>query len=675
MANNNGNFIENIAFLEQAKSSALGLVTSKKGVNFNEADLLLNQLEGTINREKQTLKAKISNELEDNSIKAQYQVQDMKEIEKDVDTQIGFLLDERAININKEIEKRKNDSIIKRGYTLTPDELDNTMLELTEDYMNGVPENKKGQFKQTLNKIYGSHKQEIDNNYVKMVRENAQQVAQEHISNIPTLYDISNPDTLRNVVNQTSKKFQGVFDSNTAKNRQEIENSIVSSLSNLIKPENTKEQNDKIYNSMKTYLTTQNGSVIPGNINPKLGEVIDTKYKVILNQAKDNEESQNKLFQIGLDNTLDNLVVDENTHSTLLNIDSVISNQKNKINNSQYLNTLEKQEYLKNIEKKEKSLVNYKDVYTKSLNENLAISDELEKDKKDIVMKRYNNETIKLLQEEKFGEIADTISKTTKIPDVLSKQFEKINSNDVKYIGEAMTYIEQLSNNNKNVLNNLDKDVKSKYYFYKAQLSFNSNITPINDLKKLQLKEDKEQKQENSFENINIDIDGESYNPLNYLSQKEYVEEKEKFDTYKLAIGYEGAKQAIQMEHKDLFGFVEIGDKNIRIQNNKIDKELTSLSIDYYYTKNNIDKKKLDEHTFVLKDNNLLAIPFKTFIDANGNTTRIQAENVYNDKLSIKNFKKLSQNILQKKTNNELKDYLDIKEKEQLEMQILNGSI
>lgn len=624
MANNNGSFIENIAFLEQAKSSALGLVTSKKGVNFNEADLLLNQLEGTINREKQTLKTKISNELQDNSIKAQYQVQDMKEIEKDIDTQIGFLLDERAININREIEKRKNDSIIKRGYTLTPDELDNTMLELTEDYMNGVPESKKGQFKQTLSKIYGSHKQEVDNNYVKMVRENAQQVGDEHISNIATLYDVSNPDTLRNVINQINYKFPATYDSNKAKNRKIIEEKTIASLSNLIKPENTKEQNDKIYNSIKTYLTTQNGSVIPGNLNPKLGEVIDTKYKVILNQAKENEEKSIKMTNLSIENELYNLEQGTSSIDKILNIENTLLKISNGINKSQYLNSLEKQEYLSKNMKKFDEIGKYKEIYSKGLIENLSSLSVMEQTDKKIVEQMYDNETKKLLQQQDFNQVVSNITKTGVMPKTLKEDFNKIKSKDEETLKNSYASIKAFSKIDNAFLQNLDKDQRDLFFIYDALNDTGSKIEPI-DLELIKKSPEFKKTDKKSLADTELRV-GEKglwqskINLINVLDKEEFLRESETFDLLTAFKGEEFAKSVMTKKIADKY---KVLDDEIIVKDSKYNVEDFNEYIKELQQEIGMELKG---KTLKIKNDNLYYVPVQINELADGNKYRYEVE-------------------------------------------------
>lgn len=632
------NITENIAFVSNYYQKAGGAKKLETPIVSN-SDLLLNQLDSILNRQLKTEKFNISENQKDQALKRELKSTEIKQKQKDIESQTNYLIDQRLNNILKSLNKKDNELKVKNGIGYSPDQFDEDFYNLTAEYSQGIPTDKQLDFKNSLNKIYNSKKNVIDNNYVTLLRENQKQVANEDFSNLTSIKDINSSEDLRKIINNKKSQYEGVFSPVKGENNTKIESDIINNYINQkINTDNTLEENKKQYNILNNYINEKNGSIIPGVINSKLQEVLDKSFSNIIKNAKNNYLDNSKLNRIQLENNLDNLEITENPNKTLQVISNSLKNEITSIKDNNYLSTLEKAEEIKKYENMINKTNTYNKIYSNDIVDTGLKYDTFSSEEKRIYDKRLNLNLTKEYKNGNFQKVSDTVSKLGKLPKEFENSFitNGLNSDNEEDIYKTINEIDYFNNFNKGFINTLKEENKIKYINYSTLNKIGKKIKPfdIETLNKIKINKEIETpftKNEIDYEKSLLNDTEE--NLTNLLTYDEYFNQK---DNYNINLKLYDKETADEILRNYIINTRTFEDGMLIKNNKKNSTDIKSLMDEIIYKKRLYVKEDDDGKVKIidlpeiyknieweLKGNDLLAYGSNTLTDGNNKEIKI----------------------------------------------------
>ena len=613
------NVNENVAFINSYYQSAGGGVKKKYILSgTNDANILLSQLDNTINKFSQTkkleqqkkdIKTNVDNKLSNIQLKQQA---------KDINIQKETIKYDRLKNINKELTQKDNELRQSRGYGYSPAEFDKDFNKLSSGFVELLPKDERLDYQKQLDRLYNSKKSVIDQEHLSLVRKEVEQNTNENIAyNVP-LIDINNISESLKQITKIRQTGQNAYSINKGENNKIINEKIFSSLiSKNINENNTVEQNQKAYQNIYNLINNKNGNVSPNDMNPKLGTMLKSSMKKVIQSAKANSLNNYKQTLLQTDNYLDT-VENQKVPSIAINgVREIYNNLIKNISDNNYLTKLEKLEEVDKIKNKSKKLIDYEKVYNQDI-VNVMNNTDLNTNQKRIAKKRYESKVSNLFQNKKYNEVGKLVTSVGHFPEKINKEISNnLKSDNLDTIKNTTSQLSVLIHNEPNVYNDLNDEDKKLYSMNKYMIETGNEPIVFNkDLNKVKtssLDDINDFFNKGGFENLDVKYaDGSSEQVSKGIFFDQLEKDKKAFLTMSKQIGLDKTIEIMKEHYKQI---TSINPSELIVKNNNINNDITEKAINLMLdnTNNSLD---LNDYFWEKDKSTDTLVGYKKYIDS-----------------------------------------------------------
>jgi len=635
------NITENVAFINKsfdAKDNIRGKASYK-----SKADELLNSINQTLKNVGSNFSFDLQEKSKQENFDRQLSDQELKERTKDLDNQANFLIEDELRQISNSINVEDNNLKIKNGIGFSPTEFDNFFMDKIGNLTSKVPEEKKQYVEKSINKLYDKNRLNINNKQATFIRQQNKEKAIDFIKTNDDFIDYSDSTDISNFSNKMAGMFGNTFSTLKGKNRKLINELVVSKGITTLNPNDTLENNKKKYDAINKFVNSKNQGIAPGERNGKLQESLDTSYKKLIKQGKNNFIDNLNGGIERLTTNLDNLNYDSPTPINDINNARTLMDKTIKaINETEYLNSNEKIEKINNIRKKQEDLKNYEIVHKNDIVNVLASNEYI------------NNPTVKRIADKKISTDYNNmlskndykgVAKLSGEVGFITKDFQEyitsgFMSDDVENIKNTTLQVNTLIKYNPSFFNTLSDKNKMEYSVNNILGKAGIDIQPFNeDYRKAtgsELSSEAKDFFKNDYLTMEIKYSNNDTEEIgDSIDFNTLRKDKKMFENITRLYGLDTAKKVISEKYKNETPI----SNNLIIKNFDLDMEDTEKAMEYYFSQKGESVNLNDFFWENDKETNTVIAYPRVKEEYNGNS--IVKINRYgnDDKLLIENFR------------------------------------